>query len=108
LSDSFRSLGDGRAWSFTVDGTGRFRNFFLNGDTATQVLFERFLRKGVEASFAQSEFSEPLGNQSDQIQIERPDDTRTFFIGGLLGLDKNDSFRKVQGIVFEKYKDSIP
>lgn len=114
LSDSFRSLGDGRAWSFTVDGTGRFRNFFLNGDTATQVpedrarviaqhvwrrgVFERFLRKGVEASFAQSEFSEPLGNQSDEIQIEQPDDTRTFFIGGLLGLDKNDSFRKVQGL----------
>lgn len=63
-------------------------------DAAPQV--QSFLRKGVELSIGQSEFSAAGGSLSDVFLV--PDNNRRLYIGGLLAHDQVQGFRKVQGV----------
>lgn len=112
LTDPFRSQHDARAWSFTTDHKERFVKYYRAGSTVVQVPEERstlagshvwrtgtsdrYFRKGLVASFTQSDYSTANGVLADEITV--PEDRRTLFIGGLLARDLVQSYRKVQGV----------
>lgn len=112
LTDPFRSQHDSRAWSFTTDRKERSVKYYRDGSTVVQVPEERstiagshvwrtgtsdqYFRKGIVTSFTQSDYSPANGVLADEISV--PQDRRTLFIGGLLGRDLVQSYRKVQGV----------
>ena len=111
LSDSFRTLGSGREWSLTVDYIERLRKYFIDGDTVFELPEDRsrllashvwrsgepelLFRRGLEAGFTQSVYSSPEGVFGE---LTQPEDTRRFYIGGLLATDRIRGYKKVLGL----------
>ncbi len=111
LSDSFRTLGSGREWSLTVDYIERLRRYFIDGDTVFELPEDRsrllashvwrsgepelLFRRGLEAGFTQSVYSSPEGVFGE---LTQPEDTRRFYIGGLLATDRIRGYKKVLGL----------
>ncbi len=111
LSDSFRTLGSGREWSLTVDYIERLRKYFIDGDTVFELPEDRsrllashvwrsgepelLFRRGLEAGFTQSVYSSPEGMFGE---LTQPEDTRRFYIGGLLATDRIRGYKKVLGL----------
>ena len=112
LSDSFRSLSDTRAWSVAADNTERDTTFYSGGVSAIEVpeeriglagshvwrsgTPERYFRKGLVGSFTQIDYAAARGVSAAEITV--PEDRRTVYAGGLLGVDNISGYKKVRGI----------
>jgi len=112
LNDTFRSLNDRRAWTIAADSTERNTTFYSGGISVTEVpedririagshvwrsgTSDRYFRKGFTGSFTQIDYAEAQGVSAAEISV--PEDRRTLFAGGLLGLDRITGYRKVRGI----------
>jgi len=112
LNDRFRSLRDGRAWAIAADNTEENTTFYSGGLSAIEVPEDRvriagshvwrtgtqelYFRKGIVGSFTQIDYAAAQGVNAAEITV--PEDRRTLFAGGLLGLDRISEFKKVQGI----------
>ena len=112
LNDRFRSLSDGRAWAIAADNTVENTTFYSGGLSAIEVPEDRvriagshvwrsgtqelYFRKGIAGSFTQIDYAAAQGVNAAEITV--PEDRRTLFAGGLLGLDRISEFKKVQGI----------
>ena len=112
LNDPFRSLSDNRAWAIAADNTEENTTFYSGGLSAIEVPEDRvriagshvwrtgtqdlYFRKGVTGSFTQIDYAAAQGVNAAEITV--PEDRRTLFAGGLLGLDRISEFKKVQGI----------
>jgi len=112
LNDRFRSLSDGQAWAIAADNTEENTTFYSGGLSAIEVPEDRvriagshvwrtgtqelYFRKGIVGSFTQIDYAAAQGVNAAEITV--PEDRRTLFAGGLLGLDRISEFKKVQGI----------
>jgi len=112
LNDPFRSLSDSRAWSIAADNTERNTTFYSGGSSVIEVpedririagshvwrsgTSDRYFRKGVTGSFTQINYAEAQGVSAAEIVV--PQDRRTIFAGGLIGIDRISGYKKVQGV----------
>ena len=112
LNDPFQSLSDRRAWAIAADNTEENTTFYSGGFSVIEVPEDRvriagshvwrsgtqdlYFRKGLVGSVTQIDYAAAQGVNAEEITV--PEDRRTIYAGGLLGLDRITEFKKVRGI----------
>lgn len=121
VTNRFLNFDDDTFWRIRAERESQRDDFFAAGESVAEVprsdetlslqwqrrlgVPERFVRIGPVATFSNTRFSEPVGQQANL--ITQPEDDQSLFGGVLLAIDSNREFERLTGLDTLRFEQDV-